>query len=125
MIEVVDRVRRKAHGGDRGNQYTGGKKPNGFLPPESVGVETRYEVAELVGTSPSTVTRARVVYDDPEAMAEVERAIANATPPAGFDTRDTASTVSMCAQARLLRSRCPGNGSSVRIGGQNARRPGK
>ncbi len=41
------------------------------------------------------------------------------------DTQDNASGLSMCAQARLLRSRCPGNGSSVRIGGQNALRPGK
>jgi len=80
VIAIVDLAKRKARGGTGANRYTAStEKPSGFSVPENRRAETRYEVAELVGTSPPTVDRARVIYDDPEAMAEVERGVI--TPP--------------------------------------------
>jgi len=75
VIAIVDLAKRKAKGGAQQNPYgragkPGTEKPDGFSVPKGIGAETRYEVAELVGTSPTTVTRARVVSDDPGAMAE-------------------------------------------------------
>jgi len=75
VIAIVDLAKRKAKGGNNPYGRSGKpeeeiEKPSGFSISKNTGVETRYEVAELVGTSPTTVTRARVVSDDPGAMAE-------------------------------------------------------
>lgn len=79
-VEVVDQHRRQSHGGDRGNQYTGGMASKDAMPPpvpstpnaDPVRRWSAEETARIVGVSRSTVDRARAIYDDPEAMADVE-----------------------------------------------------
>ena len=55
-MSVLDE--RKSHGGDRGNQHTGGKAPSGAL-----AEKTAAATAELLGVSPRTVERVRTVLD--------------------------------------------------------------
>lgn len=52
---VVDS--RKRHGGDRGNQYTGGKASLEALPKSAA------QTAKIVGTSPRKVEQIRQVID--------------------------------------------------------------
>lgn len=57
-VEALDK--RKSKGGDRGNQYTGGKAPIGALPKSSE------ETADVVGISARQVDRVRKVLDSEE-----------------------------------------------------------
>jgi len=108
VIAMVDLAKRKAHGGTGANRYTAStERPIGLSVPTGDGRRSRDEVAELVGTSPATVQRASVIYDDPEAMAEVEQACDNDTPPAGFDTQDNVTWVSNGVQDQARRDQPP------------------
>lgn len=55
---VAGRLANLPHGGDRGNQYSGGKTPNGDLPP------SRAAVKKLLGVSEGSLHRARVINRD-------------------------------------------------------------
>ena len=68
-VKILDEELRKTRGGDRGNQYTGGKSPFGDLPKRA---KSNQITAAIVGTSSAQVGRARAVYNDPIAMQEVE-----------------------------------------------------
>jgi len=80
-VEIIDKAKRKPQGGSRNpdgtNQHTGKvvKAPNGALTTPSNPRKSSKETAALFGVSARTVDRARVIYDDPEAMAEVEQGV--------------------------------------------------
>jgi hypothetical protein len=61
-VEAKGKANQKAAGGDRGNQYTGGKtavKINRSEPPEPI--LARQEIAKAAGVSMGTVERARII----------------------------------------------------------------
>lgn len=64
---VADSVAKLKHGGDRGNQHTGAKRPIGPLPP------TRTEAAKLLNVGERSVKRAHIVNEEgiPELKAAV------------------------------------------------------
>jgi ParB family transcriptional regulator, chromosome partitioning protein len=66
-VELLDR--RSGHGGDRGNQHTGGKVPMGILP----NTKSSERTAEIIGTSSRTVSRARRVLD--QGTSEIKKAV--------------------------------------------------
>ena len=72
-IKVYDHMLRQKPGGDRGNQYTGGKGSIDPLPENTSNQRSADVVAAALDISESTVKRARRIYDNPEAMAMVEQ----------------------------------------------------
>lgn len=65
---VAARIATLTHGGDRGNQYTGGKRSIDPLP-------TQQQAAEAMNVSEATVKRAKTVLINgvPELIEAVER----------------------------------------------------
>jgi ParB-like chromosome segregation protein Spo0J len=74
VIRLVDEEYRKPRGGIGANQYTvDADRSRDRSASHSQG--SAVETARIVGTSPATVVRARAVYDDPQAVEEVESGV--------------------------------------------------
>lgn len=68
---VAARLSKLPHGGDRGNQHTGGKRPSGRLPLDQ---QKQDNIADMLKTPPRTLRRAKAVLDKgtPEVIKLVE-----------------------------------------------------